>query len=83
MANTLAVGFGFVIIGVVLLAVLGAVERREKFAFVAGVVLLIAGPILVGSRAVSATIGGGIALIGVLAIVAGTVPLLRQPLTAT
>lgn len=78
MANTLATAFGFLIIGIVLLTVLGAVEYRGKFAFVGGVVLLAAGPILVGSLSVPATLGGIITLIGFLAIVASTVPLLRQ-----
>lgn len=83
MANTLAVALGFLIIGLVLVAVLGAVERREKYAFVAGVALLLAGPVLTGGMAVSSAVGGIVALGGFLLVVASTVPLLgRQPTTS-
>lgn len=83
MPNTLAIAFGFAVIGLVLASVLGAVERREKFLFVAGVVLLVVGPILVGSLSLSAVLGGIVALVGFLAIVGSTVPLLRQSPTVS
>lgn len=78
MASTLAITFGFVIIGVVLAAVLGAVERREKFPFVAGIVLIAGGPILAGSLSLPAAVGGVVAFVGFLAVAGSTVPLLRQ-----
>lgn len=82
MTHTLAAAFGAAIVGIVLVAVLGAVERREKFAFVAGVGLFVGGTILAGGPSLSAA-GGGIALVGILLIVASTVPLLREPPTTT
>lgn len=83
MTGVLAIAFGFLTIGLVLIAVLGAVKRREKFVFVPGVVLLVGGPILVGSLSIPETIGGVVALVGFLAILASTVPLLRQSPTVS
>lgn len=81
MANLVAVGFGFLCMGVVLAMVFGAVERREKTVFVAGVVLLAAGPTLVGTVSAPELLGGLVALVGFLAIASSTVPLLRQSAT--
>lgn len=83
MANTLAVAFGFVVIGLVLLSVLGAVKRREKFVFVVGLILLVAGPGLVGNFSLPATIGKAVSSVGFLVIVASTIPLLRQSPTTS
>lgn len=66
---------GLILVGVILLSILGTVHRREKFAFVGGIVLLIAGQTLgVGSAA----IGGVIGFVGIVLVVGSTVPLLRQ-----
>lgn len=78
MTGGLAPAVGLVGVAVVLATVLGAVDRSERFVFVAGVVVLGLGPILVASGSISAPLGGAVALVGFLAIVASTVPLLRQ-----
>ncbi len=83
MVNTIGVLFGFVVIGLVLLAVLGAVERREKYLFVAGVALVLLGPGTVASLDAPVTAGGVLAVVGFLACLGSTVPLLAQsPTTA-
>lgn len=63
---------------VLLASVLGAVDRRERFAFVPGVLLIVAGPALVALVSVPGAVGGVIALIGVVVVVGSTVPLLRE-----
>lgn len=83
MAPSLAVAVGFVVVGTVLVAVLGAVERPEKTTFVAGVAVLAAGPILVGGVGFPELLGGFVSLVGVVAVVASTVPLLRQSPTTS
>lgn len=74
MANEILIGFGFLAMAVMLGSVLGTVERRERFSFVAGVVLVGVGLTL----SEPAALGAGIALVGLVAILGSTVPLLRQ-----
>ena len=83
MTNHLASAFGFAIMTVILIAVLGAVKRTEKFWFAAGILLLVSGPLLVEFLALSNGVGGGVSVIGLAAILGSVVPLLRQsPTTA-
>lgn len=77
MASTLAVGFGVASVVIMWGAVLGAVERREKFVFASGIVLILLGPALVAGGSLPEAAGSLIAALGVLAVVASTVPLLR------
>lgn len=81
MASSLVIGFAFALMGVLLLSVLGAVHRREKQAFVVGILLITAGQSLAGGTGSGATVGGIAALFGAIAVVAATVPLLRQSAT--
>ena len=75
MTSAAVIWAGLILVGVILLSILGTVHRREKFAFVGGVVLLIVGQIVgVGS----ATIGGVVGLVGIVFVVGSTVPLLQQ-----
>lgn len=83
MADPLAVGVGAVVVVGTLLAVVGAVERRERYAFVLGVVALAAGAVLVDGGGLPVVLGRGLAVLGFLAIVASTVPLLRQSPAST
>ena len=63
---------------VVLASVLKTVTRNEKYWFVAGVVLVIAATDLGTAAGLPASLGGLLALAGLLAILASTIPLLRQ-----
>lgn len=78
MASALVTGAAFVAIVVILASVLETVERREKFSFVAGVALIIVGPGLVTLVALPEIVGGGIAFIGLVMVVASTGPLLFE-----
>lgn len=75
MTSQIMVWVGLVIVGVILLSILGAVHRREKFAFVAGILLVMIGQ-TVGTG--SGTVGGALGLVGILIALGSTVPLLRQ-----
>lgn len=67
-----------IVVLVILLSVLGAIHRRERYAFVAGVLLLIIGQSVGGMGGSFSLILG---VIGIAVVVASTVPLLRQPPT--
>lgn len=73
MAIDIAAGLGFLGVLIMAASVVGTVERREKFAFVLGVAL-----VLVGLIAVAGTAGGVVSLVGLALMVASTVPLLLQ-----
>lgn len=76
MASQLVIAASLVLIVVILASVLGAVERRERVWFVLGVALFI-----VAHAAFPApeTVAFLLALAGIVAVIASTVPLLRQP----
>jgi hypothetical protein len=75
MASQLVVAASLALVVVILASILGAVDRRERYWFVGGVALFIvahaAGP---GLEPVAAIL----AVVGVVAVVAATVPLLRH-----
>lgn len=73
----------FVALLLVLGAVLEVLDARERYWFVAGVVLVAGGTGLLTVLPLPPLLGGLLALVGVLAIVASTVPLLRQSPAAT
>lgn len=73
MATELVVGLAFATMLVLAASVIGTVERRERFAFVAGVAL-----VLLGLSVLRGTAGGAVAFLGFVAVVASTVPLLRE-----
>lgn len=73
MASQLTVGAGYVAILIMWAAVLGTVERRERFVFAGGVILF-----LVGVGALSGTAGAVVATLGIAAVVAAAVPMLRE-----
>lgn len=83
MAVTTPVTVGFVMIAILLLSVLGAVHRLERLAFVGGVILVSIGSALGGVEIGSVAVGGIIAAIGFLTVVASTIPLLRQSPTTS
>lgn len=68
----------FVAVLVILGSILVVVERRERFWFVGGVLLVVAGTGLPTVVPIPPAIGGVLALLGVLAIAWSTVPLLQQ-----
>lgn len=76
MASQLVIMASLALIVVILASILGAVKRRERVWFVLGVALFI-----VVHAAVPApeTVAILLALAGIVAVVASTVPLLRQP----
>lgn len=73
MANDLVVGLGFAVVLVLVASVLGTVERRERFAFVPGVVLVV-----LGLTFLSGPAAGAVALVGLAAVLASTVPMLLE-----
>lgn len=70
--TTLVLGFGLMLI--LLAAVIFTVKRRERFAFVLGVALIIAALSLLPSEIGS----GAVAVVGFVLLFAATVPLLRH-----
>lgn len=68
----------FVAVLVILAAILFVVDRRERFPFVGGVVLLTAGTGLLTVVPLPPVVGGVLSVLGVLAILWSLVPLLRQ-----
>lgn len=75
MASDLLVGASLVLVLVILASVLGAVKRRERFGFVAGIALFVLAH-LVGAPE---SVGLVLAVAGIALVLASTVPLLRQP----
>lgn len=75
MASALTIWLSLVLVVVILSSILGAVKRRERLPFVAGVALFIVAHIL--DTGVEA-IGAALALIGVIVMLSSTVPLLRE-----
>jgi hypothetical protein len=72
MVNELVVGIGLAGVVVLAVSVLGTVKRRERLLFVPGVVLVI-----LGQTFLSGLAAGGVAVVGLAAALASTVPLLR------
>lgn len=68
----------FVVVLVILAAILGVVDRHERFWFVGGVVLLAAGTGLLTVVSLPPIVGGLLSVLGFLAILWSLVPLLRQ-----
>lgn len=78
MTSAAVIWAGFAVVGAILVSILGAVHRREKFAFVGGVLLVIVGQTVgLGSGLAGAALG----LLGIAVALAATVPLLRQSAT--
>lgn len=73
MANDLVVGLGFAGVVVLAASVLGTVERRERYGFVAGVAL-----VLLGMTFLSGLAAGAVAFLGLAAVLASTVPMLVE-----
>lgn len=73
MVSQIVVGVGFLMMLLIWAAVLGSVQRDERFAFGLGVILMI-----IGLTFLSETASGIVALVGFLVVVASTVPLLRE-----
>lgn len=73
MANELVVGIGWAGMVVLAVSVLGTVTRRERLAFVPGVLLVI-----LGMTFLSGQLAGLVALVGLLAVLASTVPMLLE-----
>lgn len=78
MASQLTVSAGYLAILIMGGAVLATVGRRERFVFGAGVLLL-----LLALTFLAGTPGAVVASVGVLAIVAAAVPMLREPAPST
>lgn len=74
MASQLVVAASLALVLVILASILGAVERRERFWFVGGVALFIVAHVVGSPESASAVL----AVVGIVAVVASTVPLLRQ-----
>lgn len=73
MANDLVVAIGWAGMVVLAVSVLGAVKRRERLAFVPGVLLVI-----LGMTFLSGLLAGLVALAGLAAVLASTVPMLVE-----
>lgn len=76
MTSQLVFGASLVLIVVILVSILGTVERRERFWFVGGIALFIVAHTAITSPA---NVAAGLAVIGILVAVASLIPLLRQP----
>lgn len=74
MVNLVTVGVSFVLMVILLISVAFAVTRRERFPFVLGVFLVILGLTFLPTQVGQAIVAG----IGVLLVLAATVPLLRK-----
>lgn len=61
---------------VILVSLLGAVTRRERYLFVAGIALFILAHV---APVEPAAVGMALAAIGILIAAGSTIPLLRQP----
>lgn len=75
MASQLIIATSLALIVVILASVLGAVERRERVWFVLGIALFIVAHTLPGAEIIAMVL----AVAGLVAAVASTIPLLRQP----
>lgn len=73
MANDLVVGIGWAGMVVLAVSVLGAVKRRERLAFVPGVLLVI-----LGMTFLSGLLAGLVALVGLAVVLGSTVPMLVE-----
>lgn len=82
MTNPLSIAFGALVVAGTLLAVLGAVERTERYTFVLGVLAVAAGPVL-ADGGLTVLLGRVLAVVGFLAILESTLPLLRQSPAST
>lgn len=78
MASTLSVGAGYVAVLLMAAAVLAILSERERFLFVAGVVL-----VLIAQTLLSSTPGAVVGLIGVAAMLSAALPMLREPAPST
>jgi hypothetical protein len=78
MASQLIVVASYLAFLVMASAVVVTVDRRERYVFVGGVVLLLAGLALLRGSA-----GAAVAVLGVVAVVGAAVPLLREPAPST
>lgn len=73
MANELVVGLGLAGIVVLAVSVLGTVQRRERLAFVPGVLLVV-----LGLTFLSGSAAGVAAFVGLAVVLASTVPMLLE-----
>lgn len=73
MASQLVVGAGYLAILVMWAAVVGTVDRRERFVFAGGVILVV-----FGVGALSGTAGAVVSSVGIATVVAAAVPLLLE-----
>lgn len=73
MSQHLVVWVALALMGVLAVSVLGTVKRRERLAFVPGVLLVILGMTLPTGRA-----AGLVALVGLALVAASTVPMLLE-----
>lgn len=73
MATDLVVGIGWAAMVVLAVSVLGTVHRRERLLFVPGVLLVVLAMTFLGGVA-----AGAVALVGLAAVFASTVPMLRE-----
>lgn len=76
MASQLVVAASLALVVVILASILGAVKRRERIPFVLGIALFI---VAHGAVPDFETVAALLAVVGLLAAVASTIPLLRQP----
>lgn len=75
MASAIVSGGSLLLVLVILASILGAVHGRERFAYVGGVALFV----LVHVAGAPDALGATVAVIGIAAVLASTIPLLRQP----
>ncbi len=73
----LAFWLGFATFALLLVAVYGSVERRERVGYVLGVALVLVGLTFLSTPAV---LGKIVVLAGIVAVLASAVPLLREPM---
>lgn len=73
MTSDLVVGIGWAGMVVLAVSVLGTVTRRERTPYVVGVLLVIGGMTFLADQA-----AGLVALVGLLIVLASTIPLLRE-----
>lgn len=76
MAGLVTLGVSFALIFLLVAAVYGAVERKERTVFCLGVLLIIAGSSVGALTLLSPSLSGAISALGVLGIFGSTVPLL-------
>lgn len=79
MASQLVLAFAFGLMLLLLGAVYGAVDERERALYCLGIILIVGGPVLGATMIVSQLVGTLLATLGAIGVAASGLVLLRDP----